>query len=141
MGATLSVLLGHLIAVAPLLWSRGSRAQAPLWCMGLVAPWPVGHSQTRDRTRVPCIGRQILCHWATGEVPKLCLKSSPRHVWWSKPDKECGSTWCGGRRLEWTNRPSHSGPQSWFQTASTFQVLLCNSSHHTVWTHLWDFGF
>ena len=75
MGATLSVLLGHLIAVARLLRSRGSRAQ--LWCVGLVAPWPVGPFQTRDRTRVPCIGRQILCHWATGEVPKLCLKSSP----------------------------------------------------------------
>ena len=74
----------------PLLWSRGSRcvgfsscstqaqqlqhtdcrAQAQqLWCMGLVALWHEGSSRTRDRTRVPCIGRWILNHCATREVP------------------------------------------------------------------------
>ena len=37
--------------------------------MGLVAPWHVGSSQTRARTRVPCIGRQILNHCATREAP------------------------------------------------------------------------
>ena len=37
--------------------------------MGLVAPRPVGSSQTRARTRVPCIGRRILNHRATREVP------------------------------------------------------------------------
>ena len=36
--------------------------------MGLVAPWHVGSSQTRARTRVPCIGRQILNHCATREA-------------------------------------------------------------------------
>ena len=36
--------------------------------MGLVAPCHVGSSQTRDRTRVPCIGRRILNHCATREV-------------------------------------------------------------------------
>ena len=36
--------------------------------MGLVAPWHVGCSQTRARTCVPCIGRQILNHRATGEA-------------------------------------------------------------------------
>ena len=35
---------------------------------GLVAPWHVGSSQTRARTRVPCIGRQILNHCATREA-------------------------------------------------------------------------
>ena len=51
------------------------RAQAPdaqaqqLWLMDLVAPRHVGSSQTRDRTRVPCIGRQILNHCATREAP------------------------------------------------------------------------
>ena len=39
--------------------------------MGLVAPRHVGSSQTRARTRVPCIGRQILNHCATREA--LCL--------------------------------------------------------------------
>ena len=38
------------------LWAQQS------WCMGLVAPWHGGSSQTRDRTHVLCIGRQILNH-------------------------------------------------------------------------------
>ena len=36
---------------------------------GLVAPWHVGSSQTREQTRVPCIGRQILNHQTTRETP------------------------------------------------------------------------
>ena len=57
-------------------------AQAPgvqaqqLWLTGLVAPWHVGSSQTRARTRVPCIGRQILNHCATREALKLFLRPS-----------------------------------------------------------------
>ena len=30
-------------------------------------------SLTRDGTHVPCIGRQILNHWTTREVPKFCV--------------------------------------------------------------------
>ena len=51
-------------------------AQAPdaqaqqLWLTGPDAPRHVGSSQTRARTRVPCIGRQILNHCATREAPK-----------------------------------------------------------------------
>ena len=51
------------------------RAQAPdaqaqqLWLMGPVAPWHVGSSRTRARTRVPCIGRQTLNRCATREAP------------------------------------------------------------------------
>ena len=41
-----------------------------LWLTGPVAPWHVGSSQTRARTRVPCIGRRILNHCATREAPK-----------------------------------------------------------------------
>ena len=40
-----------------------------MWLTGLVAPWHVGSSQTRARTRVSCIGRQILNHCATREAP------------------------------------------------------------------------
>ena len=48
----------------------GSRAQAQqLWHRGLVAPWHVGSSWTRAQTCVPCIGRWILNHCATKEVP------------------------------------------------------------------------
>ena len=53
--------------------SRGG-AQAPdaqaqqLWPTGPIAPRHVGSSQTRARTRVPCIGRQTLNHCATREA-------------------------------------------------------------------------
>ena len=41
-----------------LLWSTGSRAQAPKsWHTGLSAPWHVRSSWTGNRTCVPCIGR------------------------------------------------------------------------------------
>ena len=40
-----------------------------MWHRVLVAPQHVESSQTRARTRVPCIGRQILNHCATREVP------------------------------------------------------------------------
>ena len=39
--------------------------------MGLVAPKHVESSWTKDLTRVPRIGRQILNHWTTREVPLL----------------------------------------------------------------------
>ena len=40
-----------------------------MWCMGSVAPRHVGSSRTRGQTHVPCIGRRILNHCATREVP------------------------------------------------------------------------
>ena len=46
-------------------WS--TRAQK-LCFAGLVAVWHVESSQTRDWTRVPCIGRQILTHCITQEL-------------------------------------------------------------------------
>ena len=77
-----------LVAVSGATLHRGARAshchglscctaQAPdtqaqqLWLTGLVAPRHVGSSQTRARTRVPCIGRQILNHCTTREAPPL----------------------------------------------------------------------
>ena len=54
-------------------------AQAPdaqaqqLWLTGPAAPRHVGSSQTRARTRVPCIGRQTLNHCATREVPQILI--------------------------------------------------------------------
>ena len=41
-----------------------------MWLTGPAAPWHVGSSQTRARTRVPCISRQILNHCATREAPR-----------------------------------------------------------------------
>ena len=40
---------------------------------GLVAPRHVGSSRTRAQTHVPCIGRRILNHCATREVPENIL--------------------------------------------------------------------
>ena len=52
-----------------LLRSTGSRrAGSVILLTGSVAPRHVGSSQTRARTRVPCIGRQILNHCATREA-------------------------------------------------------------------------
>ena len=48
-----------------------------MWLTGLVALRHVGSSQTRARTRVPCIGRQILNHCATREAPFLVLTAVP----------------------------------------------------------------
>ena len=42
-----------------------------MWCSGLVALWHVESPRTRDQTHVLCIGRQVLYHWTTREVP-LC---------------------------------------------------------------------
>ena len=39
-----------------------------MWLTGLVAPRHVGSSQTRARTRVPCIGRQTLNHCTIREA-------------------------------------------------------------------------
>ena len=47
-----------------------TRRLSNLWLTGLVAPQHVGFSQTRARTRVPCIGRQTPNHCATREARK-----------------------------------------------------------------------
>ena len=41
-----------------------------LWHVGSAAPWHVRSPGTRNATCVPWIGRQILNHWPTGEVPE-----------------------------------------------------------------------
>ena len=42
-----------------------------LWSIGLVALQHGGYSRTRDRTHVPCTGRQTLNFWTTREVLML----------------------------------------------------------------------
>ena len=71
----------RLRAQAPELQLAGSRAQTQkFWRTTLVAPWPVGFSRTRDRTRVSCTGRQILYHSATREVRSSALQSRHQKV-------------------------------------------------------------
>ena len=57
-----------------LLRSTGSRrAGSVIVLTGLVAPRHVGSSQTRTRTCVPWIGRQILNHCATRDAPYIFI--------------------------------------------------------------------
>ena len=57
--------MGFSLVVVHGLSSCGVPAQLPcnMWDLS---------SLTRDRTRIPCIGRQILNHWTTREVPRHC---------------------------------------------------------------------
>ena len=59
--------------------------------MGLVAPRHVGSSRTRARTHIPCIGRWILNHWATREVPATSV-SDPGGRWLSDGFAETRNT-------------------------------------------------
>ena len=51
-----------------------------MWLTGPAAPRHVGSSQTRARTRVPCIGRQILNHRATREAQETMFLARVRGV-------------------------------------------------------------
>ena len=51
-----------------------------MWLTGPVAPRHLGSSQTRARTRVPSIGRQILNHCATREAPTFIFRDYPKEV-------------------------------------------------------------
>ena len=94
-------------------------AQAPdaqaeqLWLTGLVAPRHVGSSQTRARTRVPCIGRQILNHCATREALNyffnvyVCM-----YLFWLRwvLVAACGIFSCGMRTLSCSMHVGSSSP-------------------------------
>ena len=51
-------------------WALGRRGSV-VWLTGLVAPWHVGSSWTRDQTCVFLIGKQTLNHWTTREIMEL----------------------------------------------------------------------
>ena len=71
-----------------LLRSTGSRrAGSVIVAQGPFVPWHAGSSQTRARTRVPCIGRQILNHCTTREAHLLPLLNSFSLLesWWLFP--------------------------------------------------------
>ena len=73
-----------------------------MWCTGLVALWHVGSSWTRDRTRVPCIGRWTLNHCTTREALQLCSFFSRQ---FAKIKKKLGFP--GGAVVE--NLPANAG--------------------------------
>ena len=57
---------------------------------GVAISFSRGSSQTRNQTRVPCIGRRILCHWASREVQE-CVGGyrNMRRVWCHSSDAAC----------------------------------------------------
>ena len=62
-GYSLIAVHGLLIVVASLVGELGLQdGQASAVLLHVESPW------SRDRTHVPCIGRQILNHWTTREV-------------------------------------------------------------------------
>ena len=65
------------------LWVESSASRAGLisYCMGLAGYSMQNlNSPTRDQTCVPCIGKQILNHWTTGEVPMNFKVTTKRMV-------------------------------------------------------------
>ena len=66
---------GILIAVASLVTEHGPKVYGlqQSWPTGLAASHPVESSQTKDQTHVFCIGRWVLNHWTTSEVPGYFL--------------------------------------------------------------------
>jgi len=59
-------------------FSRWAQAQL-LWPRGLVSPRHGGIFPDRDQSYVSCLGRWILNHWTTREVPRLVFW--PKEVW------------------------------------------------------------
>ena len=51
---------------------------------GCVAQPHVGSSQTRDWTRVSCVGRWTLYHWATREAPEQVFNADESALLWGK---------------------------------------------------------
>ena len=68
-----------------------------LWHMGLVALRHVGSPQTRDRTHFPCVGRWILNHWTTREVPPSLLKAFLESFFSYPENPHDANVWCGER--------------------------------------------
>ena len=74
------VLLGLLIAVVSLVKHRLQALELQqLRHTGLVALWLVELFRTRDQTHVPCIGRRILIHSGTREVPTTVFLPGKSH--------------------------------------------------------------
>ena len=76
-----------------------------MWLTGPVAPRHMGSSQTRARTRVPCIGRQTLNHCATREAPDLTFLKN-LFIWF----RRVLVTACG---TYFPDQGSNPGPLHW----------------------------
>ena len=61
-----------------LLWGRDSRACRLQWLQlgGFVVPCHVESLWTRNQIYAPCLGRRILNHWTTRQIPRLTFKAA-----------------------------------------------------------------
>ena len=72
----------------------------------------MGSSRTRDGTRVPCVGRQILNHCATREVPAVILNSVLREgLAGNKNMKDERSEPCGLCNVPGRGHGKNGGPE------------------------------
>ena len=96
-----------------------------LWLTGFVALRHVGSSRTRDRTRVSCVGRQILIHCAARESPGSLINL------FNKPTSLF-------RMLKGIAR--WKGPYYWVESAITHLeiIMLRNKLDETVQDSLLD---
>ena len=74
-GLLITVVHGLLIVVASILPEHRlyTHGLEQLWCTGLVVPWPVVSSWTRDRAHVLHIDRWVLNHWTPGKSSAILL--------------------------------------------------------------------
>ena len=94
-----------------------------MWHTGLVAPRHVGSSRTRARTRVPCIGRQMLNHCATGET--LGILARGLIVAGEGPVRVCLGKWSGaGGGVLPAGDLQSSWVSPWYQTCCRIGAVL-----------------
>ena len=120
-----------------------------LWHMGLAAPRHGGSSQTRDRTHVPYMGRQIPNQWTTKEVPGLGLSLDLQNPFTTVP---IYYMWLNKKRVKILGRPSlkfclpqHLTFNGWQQCSTTVEVGssgrtqsgLASAPHDVGWAFSW----
>ena len=85
-----------------LLWHVGfSLSGCSSWAGLPCGMWDLS-SLTRDQTLVPCIGKQILNHWATREVPGKTLLNTQNHNDHNEGDLGRGTGSCLRPGLFWS---------------------------------------
>ena len=96
-----------------------------LWHMGLAAPRHGGSSQTRDRTRLPYMGRQIPNQWTTKEVPGVGLSLDLQNPFTTVP---IYYMWLNKKRVKILGRPSLKFCLPQHLTFNGWQQWLCSTT-------------
>ena len=105
-------------------WTLGAWASGAAACglTGVVTTRHVGSSQNRDRTHVPCIGRQILSHCTTREAwSVLNIKKKG----WPIPSIQSQKTY----KRDWQCKKKTLVSSAWHQA----DLVLCQGWCHVGW--------